>query len=331
VSLARPGKPRPETKRPRRRKVRPFVKPGETLGFAAELKKKRKWPPDKVDRPPSDAPTATAYMVVQADSNDLGARPLPGPEALHSQSLQILDGSGAAVTRPVRNTTYRLRCQAVNLGATAAFGGLADFYVAAPAQFDGIAGTGATMPGQGHTGFAAYPGHTVTIDSPNTWRPATDAEAASSVLVHVYDPFLDPLVAPFDARADRHVGRLDPIPDFAGLWNGTSTIVGDPSGRTFLERIVITQSVLNVTVQFYSEVGSPPALPANPQITVSGTIIGQQIPLSAAELIGGAPFTSNQIVLTLTAPNNLHFDWHREFVMPGDTRPDQDLIADLQR
>jgi hypothetical protein len=329
--LARPRRPPGEAPRPRRPKLRPFVKPGAELGFAAELRKKRKWPPEKVDRPKTDAPTATSYLVVQADGNDLGLRPLPGPEALHSQSVQILDTGGAIVSRPVRNTTYTLRCQALNLGATAAFGGLADFYVAAPAQFDSIAGTGATMPAQGQTGFTAYPGQTVVIESPKRWRPTTDAEAESSVLVHVYDPFLDPLVTPFDARGDRHVGRLDPLPDFAGIWNGTSRIVGDPSGRTFLERVIIAQTGLNVTVEFYSEVGAPPALPATPQIAVGGTIVAQQIPLVATESIGGAPFTNNQIVLTLTAPNNLHVDWHREFVMPGDPRTDQDLIADLQR
>jgi hypothetical protein len=43
------------------------------------------------------------------------------------------------------------------------------------------------------------------------------------------------------------------------------------------------------------------------------------------------PFTSNQWTLSITPAGLLHFDHHRHFLMPGDTRPDADSHGDLQR
>ncbi len=327
-----PPTPDRRTRRTRAPKVPPFRKPGEQLGYAVELRRRRQWPPSKI-KPRDDRhrATATPFLVVPVDGNDLGARPVPGTQALHSQSIQLIDGSGTAVSAPIPGSSYTLRASIRNLGATAAYAGLADFYVAQPPDLDQAAGTaGSTLPAQGRTGFVVMPGETRHVDSPRPWVPATADEARQSVLVHAYDLVLDRLTKPFDARADRHVGRLDVIADFAGVWDGTFTTDFRP-GESFLMRVVIAQNGLVVNCSFFEEVGSPPALPSNPQSTGSSTIAGNQVTLATTDFFpNGQPFTTNSFTLPLTDPDTLQLTNVHVFP-PGDGRPTQLWLADLHR
>jgi len=305
-----------------------WVQPGAPLAYVEQLAQQNAWPPSHATRS-YDGPTATSYLVIPASQNDLGDRPLPGTDALHSASIQLLDEAGNVVVNPDNGVTYRLRCEVVNRGVAAAYGGLADFYVAQPTDLDNAARTPrALLPALGRTGFVAAPGETVTIECPNTWTPQTGDEATNSILVHVHDPFLDPLVHPFDARADRHVGRVDHISDFAGVWQGPKTLVG----ATLQERLVITQHVFDVTVAFYEQDGA--GLPVNPQITANGQIVASRISLRTADphpkfrQLGW----SSQWQITLPEPDTLHVDQVRSArlgLRPGP--PPQHLEFTLRR
>jgi hypothetical protein len=249
--------------------------------------------------------------ALRRSQNDHGARPLPGTDALHNASLQLLDPGGNIAVNASAGVSYRIRCEAPNLGVIAAYGGLADFYVAAPSDLDDAARTArALLPALGRTGFVAAPGETVTIECPNQWIPQTDAEATNSILVHVHDPFLDPLVHPFDARADRHVGRFDHIPDFAGIWQGPKKLDGG-DGAVMQERLVIIQHAFDVTVAFCEQDGAD--LPVNPQITTNGQIVASLISLQTADpspkwhQLGW----SREWEIALPDPDTLHVDQYR--------------------
>lgn len=333
------------------------VRPGEPLGYVDRLQRQDLWPLSNIPYRRNDV-TATPYLVVAAAPGDDGARPLPSQLALHNGSIQILDSAGTLVASPVAGITYTLRCTVINLGTTAAYGGLANFYVAPSADLDAAVRTpNPLMKALGYTGFVVQPSSSAIITCPKSWTPSTGLEATSSVLAHVYDPFFDPLIRPFDARNDRHVGRQDTILDFSGVWEGREAFVNNPTLSNLI-RLVITQSGLTVNMAAYMQVSSLPGplhpgtvvtpgtivigpigasspitsgLPANPQETGSGIIADSQVQFSITEILTGVPFTENQWTLTLPDPDTLHFEHHVHFVMPGDTRADQDLFGDLHR
>jgi hypothetical protein len=232
-----------------------------------------------------------------------------------------------AVDRPVAGGTYTVEALVVNHGVAGAYFGLADFYVADPADVDAAAGGGPAPPALGRGGFTVNGQAAVVARCPQPWSPANDAEAARAVVVHAYDPTSDGLTARFDAHADRHVGRRDPIADFAGVWDGTFVTNWGPT--SFLVRLVITQTGSAVTVGFYLQVSG--GLPANPQWTGTGTAAADQVSGFTTENLGGAPFTTNAWTLTLTGADALHLDNLETFVAPGDSRGMQTWSGDLTR
>jgi hypothetical protein len=331
--LDRVAEPFPKTRPPK--KDPPFVKPGKRLHFVDKLKEQGYWPLlDKKRRPPRDrerGPTITPFVLIPAVAGDNGARPIADQEALYNASVQILNATGNPVLTPTKGSTYSLRCIVSNRGGAGAFGGMAEFYVAPAATLDAVAGSAsALLPLKGLTGFSAMPGATVAVTCPKPWVPVTDDEAASSILVQAYDAFVDKVVLRFDARQDRHVGRRDFIPDFSGIWDGMES-ANPLHGVPTRIRIVITQNYLTVNAGFYMELGG--GIPSTPQDTASGTILNGQVTLSSTEYIGSpaVPFTSNQWKLRIGPGGLLHFDHHRHYLMPGDTRPDTDTYGDLHR
>jgi hypothetical protein len=325
------GTPR-STSKGKRPRPRGFVRPGELLGFAAELKQKKAWPPKRTGGDQHHkGPTMTPYLVVRAFAGDAGVRPINALQAHYSPSVQILDQAGTPVMTPSVGQSYRLRAQVLNRGALGAFAGLANFYVAPPATFDSLATVpGSALPAQGLTGFMALPGQTVTVESPRQWIPASEAEAASSILVQAFDSLIDMIQQPFSAETDRHVGRHDPVPDLSGVWDGMESANPIHQAPTKI-RFVITQSGTTVNVGIFSEVGSPPSFPATPQDAGTAQIINGVVHLSTVEVWGPShqPFTQNDWVIWLTTPTLLHFTHHTHFLMPGDTRPDCDTFGDL--
>jgi hypothetical protein len=326
--------PSPDRKDKVAGKLSAFVKPGQQLRYVDKLKERHLWPLSrgKEHRPSREkGPTTTPYVVVPTGPGDVGSRPIPDQQALYNASVQVVDGAGNAVLSPVSGRTYRLRCRVINRGGAGAFGGVAEFYVAPPWVIDNAASTpGSLLPAKGYAGFSAIAGGSVVVECPNPWTPVNDTEAASSVVVHAFDTFVDRVVRRFDARQDRHVGRRDRIPDFSGVWDGmeSANIIHQVATRI---RIVVAQNYLNVSVGFYSEVGS--GIPSTPQETANGIIVNGQAQLSSIEVWGpnNVPFTSNEWTLALTAAGVLHFEHHAHYLMPGDGRPDTHTNGDLHR
>ena len=181
----------------------PFRRVGSQLGFAVELKKRGQWPP-KPRSSDNKVPTATAYLVVPSVAGDTGARPAQ-IGAGHAVGVEILDAAGGVVQTPAAGQSYRLRATIVNLGATASYAGLANFFVDTRADFKVDRANQTGPPAQGRTGFMVRSHATVVVESPNLWTPADATEAAKAVLVQAYDLVLDPLGSPFDWFGNRHV------------------------------------------------------------------------------------------------------------------------------
>jgi hypothetical protein len=189
---------------------RPFRAPDEPLGFVDELKKQGAWPL----RPPErdhDAATATPYLVIPFHPSDVGDRPLPAP-VLRSQGVQVLDPAGIPPVWFRVGETYTLHATVWNLGATASYAGITDFYLlpetaANTAQTIATYGLASGPRSQGRTGFSVRSGESVVVSSPNTFTPANKLESEFKVVVHAFDLLLDPLGVPFDWVGNRHVAR----------------------------------------------------------------------------------------------------------------------------
>lgn len=218
--------------------IRPFVEPGEQLGYAAELKARGFWPPRL---PPPDAgagkwePALTPFLVIPATPADEGGRPLPNSAAFHSQGVWLEDAAGTQVEIPAAGGQYRIRCRVRNNGALAAYGALADFFVNSPEAFTAAAGVGGSLPALGHTGFTLRPGQERILTCPALWQPASATELNYALVVQVFDPFTDNLTRRFDARNDRHVGRHDTTADlYVRDWTASAASHDDgrePSGN----------------------------------------------------------------------------------------------------
>lgn len=337
---------------------------GSPLGFVAGLKAKDSWPPAKVRRDYKDVTPATPYLVIRADPNDAGARPLPGSEALHSSAIEFVTAAGGTVPIPKAGQEYHLRVTIHNFGAAPSYAGAAEFVVADPAVLDAAAAGGPPPPPWGIEGFIVTPDSDAVVTCRRPWKPLHPPDASASVLVQAYDALLDSVVRRWDARGDRHVARHDNIPDFSGTWEGPQYFAGAVAMSGFLYRVVVTQAASAVNVSIYEEVsgispavnggmvggravvglghgiaiGRRPTLPATPQLTGAGVITNRTVQLTITELLDlngpgttPVPFTDNVITMTLPNPDTLHVTTHRTYVAPGDTRGPQDLVADLTR
>ena len=134
----------------------PWRAKGQRLVYAEGLAKLDEWPPKTSPGKRKDGgpPAATAYLVIPAFAGDAGARPLPGTEGAHSAGVWLVDATGATVATPVPGQNYRLAATVKNLGATASYAGLIDFFVATPAALDAAASGGAVPPAFTSTGFS---------------------------------------------------------------------------------------------------------------------------------------------------------------------------------
>ena len=191
--------------------MKPFVKPGEPMGFVSALQERGLWPPRLHNRGDNrdKGKTATPFLVVPSTLTDIGLRPLPNSQAFHSQSVWIEELGGTVVTSPVVNGRYRIKCRVRNYGAFPAYGGMVDFYINRPSVFSAAAASPISLRTLGQAGFSLLQGAEKIIECPNVWKVETPDDLSLSILVHVYDPFADTLTNRFDARNDRHVGRHD--------------------------------------------------------------------------------------------------------------------------
>jgi hypothetical protein len=326
------------------------VRTGEQLAYARGLAKRKQWPPTRIKRQHGDAPPAMPYLVVQADVADDGTRPIDPERAVHSTAIEVLDAGGALVDFAAPGTTYSLRVTVLNRGPAAAYGGVAEFFVGTEAH--------------GVEGFVAPANGAVTVTCRRSWTPADAAAASSPIVVCAYDALLDRPEKRFAPSEDRHVGRRDLLANFAGVWDGMAFFANAPGGAGDLYRVVVQQTGAAVDVAIYEEVsfvdpltplpgpkpvprptltprggglgtplGHTPTLPSQPQLQGTSTIVGNRVELHMIGLnfTPPAPFTNDDVTLTLTDPDTLHVTHHETFVDPNDPRGPIDLVADLKR
>ncbi len=271
------------------------VQPGQELGFIQVLRDAGLFPLPVGRHSQHPGPVATPFLVVPAVPSDQGtSRALPAaPAHLHFTGIHVLDNQNREIAVPVAGEAYTLVADIQNNGSGGAYGGVAEFYVRSPTIFDEAASSGAPIAAHGYSSFVALPRAGVSVRCPTPWLPTSD-DLTSSILVQVYDLSLDPLDQPFNARSDRHVGRLD-LTDFSGVWEGL--LVGINQRQV---QFTITQDGLNVSV-------TPPGL-STPLV---GTVDRDQVKV--------ANFISDQEqelwTLTLAQPDTLHV--RDEDLLPG--------------
>jgi hypothetical protein len=209
-----------------------WVKPGQLLGYAQQLKARNLWPPQQVrtSHPTGDRRPATGYILLPAKSGDQGARPIADTSWINSPALRLLNTATHKLEdNPRLGASYRVVATVENLGQAPVLGGFAEFYVGDPIWIDNVklhfnAGNPGPKPGWlGVSPFSLAIGGTQTVQSQRAWTPRVDTDLNSALLVQAYDPVGDRITAEWDSWSDRHVARRDLAPNFAGTWKGTET------------------------------------------------------------------------------------------------------------
>jgi hypothetical protein len=219
--------------------------PVQTPNYIAQLRKAGRWPVKNPKGWDPEEATTTPYLFVPSSPSDLGDRPLAPYLGFNSAAIELLDNGANPVVAPAQGGDYTLHCRVSNGGTAGCFAGIAEFRVALPTVLDAWPGAPGPHPALAYAGFSVIPGGSVGVRCPVPWRPNSPEEATSGILVQVYDFLLDPLLQPFDAGADRHVGRRDFGP----------MIVNKKSGKC-LDVIALGLGD-NVPVQQYTLNGGP--------------------------------------------------------------------------
>lgn len=302
-------------------------------GYAEALKKqglyplKPRLPWKEQGQREKDYVPVTPFLVVPNYPGDKGTvRPLSPSAARHSSAIEIVDrNTNVVVTTPLAGNTYDIRCRVRNHGALGCFAGIAEFYVAQPAVLDALENAGPRPAPLGYAGaMVAAGGETVVACQ----RPWTVTDPTDAILVRVYDPIVDRPSFPYDAAADRHVARRDPVPDFSGTYVGMES-ANELHNEPTQIKIVIQQTYNVATVSIYMQLSGE--LPAVPQESGTAVITGNSFVFNFTEQINGEPFTSNVWNFSLSNPNLLHFTHTRHYHQPGDARPDLYTYGDLPR
>jgi hypothetical protein len=268
-----------------------WVKPGQLLGYAQQLKARNLWPPQQVrtSRPTGDHRPATGYILLPAKSGDQGARPIADTSWINSPSLRLMNTKTHQFEdNPRLGTSYRVVATVQNLGQAPVLGGFAEFYAGDPIWIDNVklhfnVGTPGPKPGWlGVSPFSLPIGATQMVQSQRAWTPQTDTDLNSALLVQAYDPVGDKLTAEWDSWSDRHVARRDLAPNFAGTWKGTEA---NDATHASLGQVAINVSPISLMKQkaAFKPDGSYPSGDFEASVTVQAlpTIVGRNLHLLA--------------------------------------------------
>ena len=190
--------------------LRPYVRPGQALGYRQRLERANAWPPPKKVR---QGPTLTPFLVVPAFEGDTGndshLREVPPLPPGSPRTFNAFLGVRFANL----GDEYSFVCDVHNLGPMASYGGIAVFYVGQfPLTSSGARGQPTWTP-FGYAGFTVMPGTSISIQCPNKWRPATSSDVEhGGILVQAYDLLVDPMTSPYNPYQDRHVGIREFVP-----------------------------------------------------------------------------------------------------------------------
>ncbi len=206
-----------------------WVKPGEMLTYARELKKRGAWPPRRPQPTPSPGreQVATPFIVVRGRVSDKGQRPLTHLSWINSSALRLLNtGTKEIDDSPRKGASYRILADIDNFGNAPCRMGFAEFFVADPIWIDNALGglIGNPEPTKprwlGVTPFSITMGASQLVQSPREWQVTTDYDLMRALVVRAYDQFGDRPQTQWDSRKDRHIARRDLAPDYSGTWSG---------------------------------------------------------------------------------------------------------------
>lgn len=153
-----------------------------------------------------DGPTATPYLFVPLTDGDDGTRPIRHGGLLRWSGITVIDPAGNPLTsRAMPGVLYSVRVTVRNLGATAAYAGMATVFSETLEQFD-LYRQGILQPfNSARMAFSVPSQGSASIEFPDAWRPR-DIPAAklTRIYVEVADLLLDRVGSRFDWVNNRH-------------------------------------------------------------------------------------------------------------------------------
>lgn len=148
------------------------------------------------------AVTYTPWLVVRYALGDFGGRPLP-PSTVFWESPDVWVTSTLGVNQPIPGEPNQVFARVSNFGLQQANGIVVKFWWANPSL--AITEASANLIG---VAFVDIPSlRSVVVECPDPWVPIVENEGHECLLAEAYLPGLDPLSAPMDPLADRHVGQ----------------------------------------------------------------------------------------------------------------------------
>ncbi len=144
----------------------------------------------------------TPWLVIRDATGDAGDRPLPGGTVFW-ESPDVWVESALGINQPIPGQPNQVFARVTNLGWQYATGVTIKYWWANPS----LAITEATANLIG-VGFANIPsGWSVVVECPTPWVPIEENGGHECLIAEAYIPVSDPLTAPMDPVADRHVGQ----------------------------------------------------------------------------------------------------------------------------
>ncbi len=147
-------------------------------------------------------PPVTPFLLVRYAPTDTGARPVP-PGSPFWISPDIWVESSDPSGNPVAGQPNTMVARVFNLGAFQASPVQVDFYWGDPSL--GLTPASMHLIGTAWTDVPSL--SSVVVPCPVPWVPVIVNDGHECAIVNVSSWLADPIVAPFDAVADRHVGQ----------------------------------------------------------------------------------------------------------------------------
>jgi hypothetical protein len=144
----------------------------------------------------------TSWLVIRYAPGDIGERPVP-PEIAFWESPDVWVESSHGINQPVPGQGNEVFARVTNYGFRQANGVVVKFWWANPSV--AITESTANLIG---IGFADIPAlRSAIVKCPDPWVPIVENGGHECLLAEAYLPATDPLTAPMDPVADRHVGQ----------------------------------------------------------------------------------------------------------------------------
>jgi hypothetical protein len=146
--------------------------------------------------------TYSPWLIVRYASGDIGERPL-APGAVFWESPDVWVVSSRGINQPIPGEANQVYARVTNYGLEQANGVVVKFWWVNPSL--AISEADAHLIGTAFVNIASL--RTAVVPCPDPWVPVEENGGHECLLAEAYVPGLDPLTAPMDPVADRHVGQ----------------------------------------------------------------------------------------------------------------------------